>query len=343
MHEKELKALKKELKKAPNQDGIIDWIYGAYIDGENNVLWKECKKFDELEDDEKFRHLAIITKSLSTFHTNVEQSEIIRDLNNEDEDGREDTMQEIMDLFISEHPHTDPYYISATRILFDIPTRASDGAILEDENSVFDSIIFSACPAKLSAPTLGFEDGVTELSRRWVIGSPKFGFMYPSLDEGAANLNEVSLLIKKDEGRNFLESLFKLEDIQTEEDQKESWTAILSNVGVTAEEASVINETIAAHEETTVDQKTLEKIIEESGVSTNRFNDIYESIADGKEFTTSAISEKKMEICTDSAKIQVPADKAAFVKTQKVNGVEYIMIPVDGIVKMNGTEILLKE
>jgi hypothetical protein len=42
---------------------------------------------------------------------------------------------------------------------------------------------------------------------------------------------------------------------------------------------------------------------------------------------------------TDSVVLKVPSDKAQLIETRKINGRDYILIPADGTVTVNGAAV----
>ena len=133
--------LRRELRKAPNQEGIIDWVYGFYVTADHEVAWESVRKFYSLEDEEKFRHLALINRTLSPsvgidlFPVPVRQNEELAALKeawNGDEEETLDILSSFRDAVRMGFPHTDPYYAVLTHFTYSVPVKASDGAVLED-------------------------------------------------------------------------------------------------------------------------------------------------------------------------------------------------------------------
>ena len=344
--------LRRELRKAPNQEGIIDWVYGFYVTPDKEVAWESVRKYYNMEDEDKFRHNTILSRTVSPsvgidmFPVQIRQNESLIDLKSiwhDEEEEMLDALSGFRDLVREHHTSTDPYYASLTRFVYEVPAKASDGSVLEDGGETYDALIFSLCPAKLSAPALGFDEGAVEnLRRRWVIGSPAAGFLYPSFNERSSDRNEAALYMKKEAGRELFESLFEMrEEVISPEAHKSEWNDILSEVGVSAESASLINASLCETSETSLGKSELRRIVEEAGSSGERFEEEYEKVAGDREIPVNAISSSKVEVKTDSARIQIPAEKAVFITTRVIDGIEYILIPVDGKVSVNGTEIII--
>ena len=352
MQKTDVRELRKELKKAPNQDGIIDWLYAFYVDAEDNIAWTKAEKYYNLEEEEKFRYAAILNKTVSAsigkdmFPMHVDAHDMEDKRSETDEKEAEKYFSQYAEWFTGHYAHTDPYLGVFMRIMYDVPAKATDGALLEDENQLYEAIVFSLCPAKLSTPSLGLQNSeIEDLTRRWVVGAPSFGFLYPSFSDRAGDPNEVALYIKKTEGMEALQEIFQIEEMAIRADeQKELWNAVLSDIGVSTDEASCINETlceIAAESDAYIGKERLKKVIEDAGVDGEKFDDAYEKIAEDKELAPAVISESRVSFETDSAKITMSAEKAGFLKTKKIDGIEYILVPVDGVVRLNGAEITI--
>jgi len=115
-------------------------------------------------------------------------------------------------------------------------------------------------------------------------------------------------------------------------------------MGVSAETASLINESICEYAEENssafLGKETLRRIVEESGGDGEAFENSYENIIGDFELSAEAISKTKVEVQTGSAKVVVPSEAAAFLKTKKIDGIEYILVPVDGVITVNGAEVI---
>ena len=62
MEQTDIRELRKVIKA---KDSVIDWVYGVYVDAENNVCYEDLMRLSDMEEAEKFRHLNIFAKILS--------------------------------------------------------------------------------------------------------------------------------------------------------------------------------------------------------------------------------------------------------------------------------------
>ena len=78
------------------------------------------------------------------------------------------------------------------------------------------------------------------------------------------------------------------------------------------------------------------KLAERIGADTENFDEVYDDIIGDIPLTIPALRENSVVVSTDSATIKIPFDRASFIKTRVIDGVTYIVIPVDGAVIVNG-------
>jgi beta-glucosidase len=76
--------------------------------------------------------------------------------------------------------------------------------------------------------------------------------------------------------------------------------------------------------------------VERCGIETQNFDESFDDIIGTVPLDIAAIRENAIVVATDSATIKVPAEKSRFIKTRLIDGVSYILIPVDGAVLVNG-------
>ena len=262
--------------------------------------------------------------------------------------GHEEILQEFAGHVISSYTHTDPYLAVCARITYDVPGMSSDRRKLEDGEVVFQSILFAICPAKLSSPALGFDDaeGVSELSRRWTIGAPVEGFLYPSFNDRIGDLSEVLYRSKKEISGELFAEFFNAELPYTAKMQKEAFNTLMDSLNVSVESAAVLQEDLAhldAEDISVLEKNDVKKLAERCGIETEHFDESFDDIIGTIPLDIAAIRENAIVVVTDSATIKVPAEKSRFIKTRLIDGVSYILIPVDGAVLVNGIPAVPEE
>lgn len=271
MDKSNLAEIRKILRK---NDPPIDWIYGFYVSPDNELCWQSFRKFLSFDEDEMFRHKDNIKKAVAgtqgreLFSVSLSsQSEKLFALRHmEDEDT--ELLEEFTGHVIASYQHTDPYYAMLARITYDVPAMSSDRRKLEDGEVVYQSLLFSICPAQLSKPTLGYNDGegVTELTRRWTIGAPTEGFLYPSFNDRIGDLNEVLYRSKKEITGELFREFFDADLPVTASMQKDAFNTLMDSLNVKMESAAAIQEDLArleAENFTVLERTTLLNLLRE--------------------------------------------------------------------------------
>ena len=350
MEKSDLREIRKAVK---SKDNCISWVYSLYVDPDNNPSWENVTRLADMEDAERFRHLDMFAKTLGTGIGKESFPVMLSDhqehfLELRHAAGR-DTAEfaAFRDSLLENYTHTDPYYATLARVIYDVPMKAGDGRKLEDGDQVYEALLFSICPASLSKPVLGFEIGrVAELDRRWQIGRPVSGFLYPAFSDRGEDRNQVLVHSKSPENEDYLRMLFSVSEegqpvgIKT---QKDMFASLLDQMDMSLECAAAISEGIsekAAEEDVTVIGKEMVKAIASSaGADTGAFDEIYDDTIGGVQISAAAVSEQYVTVKTDSAVIRIPTDRAQLIETRCIDGREYILIPADGTVTVNGAAV----
>lgn len=337
-----------EIRKAMRRDEPpVDWIYSFYVTPESELSWQSFRKFLSFDEDEMFRHKEILTKSLSgsfgreLFPVSLgSQAEKLFALRTADEPDTE-LLNSFAEDVISSYPHTDPYFACLARITYDVPAMSSDRRRLEDGDVVFQSLLFSISTAALSKPALGYseESGVAELTRRWTIGVPVEGFLYPSFNDRIGDLNEVLYRAKKEISGELFGEFFDSSIPANAKQQKDAFNTLMDSLNISMEEAAGIQEDLShleAENVTVLEKDDAKKLAERCGIDTETFDESYDEIIGDVPLSVSALKDPAVVVATDSATIKIPAEKAGLVVTRMIDGVNYILIPVDGAVLVNG-------
>ncbi len=337
-----------EIRKALRRnEPPVDWIYAFYVTPDNELSWQSFRKFLSFDEDEMFRHKDILKKAVSgsfgrelfpvELGSQAEKLFALRTADEPDEEILEDFAGEI----IASYAHTDPYYACLARITYDVPALSTDRRKLEDGDVVFQSLLFTICPASLSKPALGYSDvsGVSELDRRWTIGVPSEGFLYPSFNDRIGDMNEVLYRAKKEISSELFGTFFDSSVPANAKAQKDAFNTLMDSLNISVAEAAGIQEDLShleAENVTVLEKTDAKKLAERCGIDTENFDESYDDIIGDVPLSVSALRDPAVVVATDSATIKVPADKSQFISTRVIDGVTYILIPVDGAVLVNG-------
>ena len=337
-----------ELRKIMRRDEPpVDWVYSIYVTPENEVCWESMRKFSSFDLDETFRHKDIMKKALSgafakelfsvPLHDQPKNLISIRNM----ESGDESSIETFVNDVLSSYTHTDPYYAMLAHLTYDVPAKTSDGMKLEDGDTVYQAILFAICPASLSKPALGYNEsaGVSELDRRWTIGSPIEGFLYPAFNERSGDLNEVLYRAKKDINSQLFNTLFSADLPVTADMQKQAFQTLMDRLDVSVKSAASLQEDLAhleAEDVNLLEQTEAKKLAERCGIKTDHFDEAFEETVGDTPLTISALREPAVIVKTDSAAIKIDTDKTELIATREIDGITYILIPADGSVLVNG-------
>ena len=349
MERSDLLEIRKVVK---SKESCVSWVYSLYVDADNQPCYENVQRLAEMEDAERFRHLGIFAKVLSTrlgrdaFPVRLEaQKDSLLELRSSS--GGISEFEEFRDQLLAGYSHTDPYYATLVRVIYDVPLKSKDGRRLEDGDAVYEALIFSLCPAKLSKPVLGFdEDHVVELNRRWQIGNPVSGFLYPAFSDRAEDRNLLLLHSTRPEEESFINNFFQVDaDAQPVgvKMQKDLFSSLIGQMDVNLESAAAITETLleksAEEDVTTLGREDVRSIVEAAGVDTAEFDEIYSDTVGETPILAAAVAESSVAVKTDSAVIKVPSEQAQLIETRRIDGRDYILIPADGTVTVNGVAV----
>ncbi len=323
MQKSDLQMLRKTLKHP--DDCVVRDMHVAYISAENEISWEEDFQYNTLKEDEAFRYLELFKKTLPSGLGKAIFAMPLKTTTKIDP-------EEVQGMIADAYPHTDPYLLFIAHIVYDVPYT----------DNVYDGHLAGICPAKLSAPALGYaSDKVTELDRTWRIGGPAAGFLYPTLDEAANNLSEAAVFSKHPEEEAWLSEIFSFEDsagglaVQTE-----AFGGLVDELNLTLEEAAEVNSALLERAQVNDDAELSKENLRTVFGDREGFDDAYERTVGDLALTTE-IAKKTMTVETDTAKLIMPAEYSQMLERKEINGRVYLMFPADGEVKVNGAGVVV--
>lgn len=210
MNKREILELKKRFKK---DDTTVSRVCGCYVDGEKNIVSTFNENFLALTEEDFFKYLDILKKSLSgklgNNLFNIElSSEIekdsghkrvlmaLRDSNLKNDDMLMTFYEHIIDIYC----HAGNYLILLFVDNYDVMKKTSDNQKLDESEEVFKYIICAICPVDLSKPALGYKEKENKISSRdrdWVVGAPESAFMYPAFNDRSTDIDGALFYTKK--------------------------------------------------------------------------------------------------------------------------------------------------
>ncbi|SFU91940.1 MULTISPECIES: DUF4317 domain-containing protein [Butyrivibrio] len=365
-----------EIKKQFTPDRCtIDHICGCYVDHDKNKLFTFRKAFGQLPEEEMFKYLDIFQHTLAgTFGKNLISLEF--PLDQEQPGGTQDFLltlrnsqlqdDELVDEFyekiIANYVNGENYYIILVHAAYDIPGITSDGIEMEDASeNVYDYILCSICPVKLSKAGLGYNEKtnvIEERFRDWIVDGPTKGFLFPAFIERDTDIHNMLYFTKKpdDLQPEFIEAMFGGRAPLAAPEQKGIFDTVVQNtIGENADYDIMknihdnLNDMIEDHaddpEPLELNKNDVKQLLHDSGVSDERlgyFEETYTKCAGDEDYPLLASNiahTKKFDIETPNVVIKVKPDRTDLVESKIVDGRQCLVIAVDDHIEVNGINV----
>lgn len=373
----DLLEIRKQFKKETCHIQRMAGVYVAYDSGEKKVKCRFNKTFLNLEDDEFYKYLDLAKKSLSgklgdailelSFKNSDTKKALAGMISSELKD--ENLIEAMAEKIISDYDYLGNYLILFYYDVYDIPVKTTDKQKLDESEEVFPYIICSICPMTLSKPGLGYrkeDDSIGTLERDWILGLPENAFMYPSFSERSADTDCVTYMTK-DKKNPHGQAMFEILGTKEKQTVKEQQTILVEAIAdyVEPEElkevADEVQLALAEYVEETpnpiLNEVSLKEVFEKTEVPKDTASLISSAVADriciseepvnvsnlvDEKAVARIMLEPLMEpsiIDKNTVHISVSAEKKSDVNIQNIDGVEYVMIPVNEgeKVRLNGT------
>ena len=242
MNKKEILELKRRLKK---DECTFTRMCGCYVDGQKNIVLNIKETFLNLREEEFFKYLGIASKSLSgTVGNNL--LELNFPLDEENIGGRQLSLMELKKsrlkddalldnfykLIIDSYDYTGNFLILIFHDAYDVMTKTTDNAKLDESEEVYEYLLCAICPVSLSKPGLGYiedENRIGARIRDWVVGPPDLGFVFPAFTDRSTDIHSIMYYTKdaKDPHPEFMEEALGCSSKQTATEQKEVFQNII--------------------------------------------------------------------------------------------------------------------
>lgn len=371
MNKKEISEIKKLF--TPTHCAITR-ICGCYVDAEKNQRMKMKEAFLSLPEEEMFKYFNIFKKTLSgSIGKNVMNMEFpleqeaeggtqefllrMRDSELKDDELLEEFYQRIMENYI----FPENYYIILIHGAYDVPGRASDNLDMDDASDfVYNFILCSICPVKLSKPGLSYNPETNHIENRvqdWIVDVPDAGFLFPAFHDRNTDIHEMLYYAKNPEilQVDLINQFLGCRPPLSAKTQKETFQALIEEtldnscdfetvMNIQENLNVMLEERKEEPEPVTLDKQEVKRLLANSGVDNERleeFDQHYEALADEKTSFVAAnvASVRNYEIKTPDVVIKVAPDKAQLVETRLIDGVPYILIEATDLVEINGITV----
>ena len=341
------------------------------MDGEKEKKTRIKEAFLSLPEEEMFKYFDIFRKCLSgTVGKNLLNMEF--PLETEAEGGTQEfllklrdsrltddkMLEEFYDKVIACYDYAENYLILLIHAAYDIPGKSSDGSEMFDaSDEVYDYVLCSICPVKLSKPGLSYhaeENSFHERTRDWVVELPADGFLFPAFNDRSTDIHSLLYYSKnaKELREDFVRDLLGCTLPLPAPAQKETFNLLVEET--LGEECSyetvknihenlheLVQQNAENPEPLTLDKAEVKYLFEKSGVEEEKLEDFdayFEAAAGEKSglLASNIADTRKFEIKTPEVSIQVSPDYMDLVETRIIDGRKCIVIGVDDQVEING-------
>lgn len=371
MNKKEITEIKRQFTP---QRCTITRIGGCYVDAEKEKRTQFKDAFFSLPEEDAFKYFDIFKKTLSgTIGRNLMTMEF--PLNTEIEGGTQEfllrlrqsqlkddsLLEEFYDRVIEAWEYPENYLILLVHGAYDIPGRASDDAEMFDaSDEVYEYLLCSICPVKLSKPGLSYnaEDNCFQNRiRDWIVEMPQVGFLFPAFHDRSTDLHSALYYSRNaaDLHDEFADILLGCKAPLPAAGQKEAFQALVEDtLGADCGYETVmtihekLNEMIEEHrddpEPVALGQGEVKQLFFESGVPEERleaFEEQYQEKAgeDTVLMAANIVNARKFEVKTPDVIITVNPEKAQLVETRMIEGRRCLVIGIDENVEINGVNV----
>lgn len=353
MNRKEVAEIKRILSP---EKGLIKEIYTAYVNAEGEkVSFEKVSMFDMTEEEHR-EYMKIFKKVLSG---RIERNFLNLSFSNSSEpiqeslyniiknDSQEDLVEQVFDKIIENFPNKAGYTILMCRGVYDVPSKASDGFVLEGSDRAYEFIVTALCPIKLSRTNLVYSSDKGKFVNspiNWLVAPPSLGFLYPSFTARTSNVNELGYYIKNPDVtyEDFQNQVLGCKLPMGASEQKEAFIGVLEDSfegSVPMKAVISVNESARLYtEEKDLEGEVgpmakfeIEDMLRASGASKVEIDPDLKLMAEN-------IAEKKYTFESEGIKIQVDDKLISQLSQEDVQGRKSLVIPL-GQMTLNGIPI----
>ncbi len=318
------------------QDCGILRLAGCYVNGEKVKIKTFSESFYNLPEDEMYKYLEIFRRTLSgTPGKNLIDMQFTDPESDDTSSGKgllnkirkselkdEGALEHFYDSVIETYNYVGSFLILLIYQSYDIPGITTDEIEMEDaSDEVYNYILCSICPMKLTKPGLGFDDDLGEihtLKQIFAVELPETGFLYPVFNERSTDDTAILYSSKKTDILQdaFIERVLGVSAMLPAKQQKEGFNEFVSEVlGNESSFETVLaiqenlKETVsnkkseAAGETVFLDKESMRNVFEKSGVSQERLEEFDKKFDD--QFDMKKIHEKQIEAEIQSEELEV--------------------------------------
>lgn len=373
MNKKEISEIKKRFTKTKCS---ITKICGCYVDAEKNKRLTIKEAFLGLPDEEMFKYIDIFRKTLSgsigrtlmnmEFPSEQETREdgtqrfLMKLVESKLQD--EELLEQFYDKVIESYQYPENYFIILIHDAYDIPKITSDGVENFDASEyVYDYILCSICPVKLTKPGLCYNaetNHIQDRIRDWLVQPPELGFLFPAFNDRNMDIHNLLYYSKNSDelDLSITENLLGCQMPLPAKSQKETFNAIVEEALGTDCDYEVVksihenlNQMVEENKENpeplALDKTDMTKLLQKSGVEEEKievFESRFEETVGEKEslMATNISNTRKFEVRTPDVTVQVNPERTDLVETRVIDGVPCLVIEINDLVEVNGIQVV---
>ena len=373
MNKKEISEIKKRFTKTKCS---VTRLCGCYVDAEKNKRLELKEAFLSLPEEEMFKYIDIFRKTLSgsigrtllnmEFPTEQETREdgaqkfLMQLVQSKLQD--EELLGQFYDKVIENYNYPENYFIILVHGAYDIPKITSDGVENFDASEyVYDYILCSICPVKLTKPGLCYNaetNHIQDRIRDWLVQPPELGFLFPSFNDRNMDIHSLLYYSKNSDELDLAitENLLGCQMPLPAKSQKETFNAIVEeSLGLDCDYELIknihenLNQMVEENKENpeplALDRNDMGRLLEKSGVDEEkieRFETRFdETVGEKEELMADNISNtRKFEVRTPDVTVQVNPERTDLVETRVIDGVPCLVIEINDLVEVNGIQIV---
>lgn len=379
MNRKEIREIKKRFN--PDMDNF-GHIYGCYVNAAHEIIAYMDSPTMLMGNEEREMYMKTLKKTLSgalgknllnvEFSTaQVEDSDEHRLLQTlrTSHLGNE-TMRKILFQRIIDNVDMGDvgYVILLASDSYDVPYKnGGSDEWSEESTDQFEYFICCLCPVKDPKGALRYlaeEQNFRAASTGSILGAPQMGFMFPTFDDRMTNIYRALYytMSSADVHQDFLKAVFNLDKLpMAANTQKNAFDSALADslgdecsMDVVKALHSRIGERIdvikgpGADDAPEIHINELEEILMKSGTSDEaieKFHDTCKNYFEGEEFFNpeNLINRKQFKLETAEMNVSIDPEHAFGIKTEIIDGRQYLMIPISEGLTVNGVDVKVSD
>lgn len=373
MNKKEIAEIKKRFTKTKC---TVTRICGCYVDAEKQKRMTLKEAFAGLPEEEMFKYIDIFRKTLSgsigktlmnmEFPTEEETAEdgkqrfLMQLLQSKLAD--EQLLNQFYDTIIENYNYPENYFIILIHDAYDIPKITTDGIENFDASEyVYDYILCSICPVKLTKPGLCYNTETNHIQDRirdWLVQPPELGFLFPAFNDRNMDIHSLLYYSKNSDDLDLAitENVLGCRLPLPPKSQKETFNAIVEEaLGLECDYDIVksihenLNQMVEENKENpeplALDRTDIGRLLEKSGVEEEQlavFETRYDETVGEKEhlMANNISNTRKFEVRTPDVTVQVNPERTDLIETKVIDGVPCLVIEINDLVEVNGIQIV---